>query len=240
MMNDKKPIYLLAGGRPSNRKTLDYLIQAVFRESGRASPTLAYVGTANEDNEGFFNRMADIFREVGAYKINHAMISPRRANLTKARDILKSAEIVFISGGDVDRGMQILNEKNMTDFLSELYEQGKLFFGISAGSVMLAKEWVRWRDPDDDSTAELFPCLGFAPIICDTHDEGDGWGELKAALRLEQDNVKGYGIVSGAAIKVFPDGKVEALGGAIHQYIRRGKRVYKSPDILPLSGETQV
>lgn len=236
-MNIKKPVYLLAGGRSTSHEMFAYLIQSVFRESGAVSPTIAYVGTANDDDESFFNRMAGIFREVGAYKVTHAMISPRRANLKKAQDILKSAEIVFISGGDVERGMQILKEKNMTDFLFELYEQGKLIFGSSAGSVMLAKEWVRWRDPDDDSTAELFPCLGFAPLICDTHDELDGWQELKTVLRLKQDNTKGYGIVSGTAAKVFPDGRVEALGGAIQQYIRHGRRVYKSSDILPVSNK---
>jgi len=57
-----------------------------------------------------------------------------------AQDILKSADIVFISGGDVDRGIRVLREKNMIDFLTGLYQQGKLFFGTSAGAIMLAKE----------------------------------------------------------------------------------------------------
>jgi dipeptidase E len=234
-MSDKRPVYLLAGGRPRVRKVPDPLIQAALRESGRVSPTIAYIGTANNDDEGFFNFIAESFREAGAYRVNHALISSEKANLKRAQDILKSADIVFMSGGDVDRGMRVLREKNMTDFLSELYEQGKSFFGSSAGSIMLAKEWVRWRDPEDNSTAELFPCLGFAPIICDTHDEQEGWQELKTVLRLEESNAKGYGIVTGLAIKVFPGGRVEALGGAIHQYIRRGNRVDRTADILPVS-----
>jgi peptidase E len=122
----------------------------------------------------------------------------------------------------------------MTRFLSRLYEQGKPFFGTSAGSIMLAKEWVRWRDPDDDATAELFPCLGIAPVICDAHDEEGDWQELKTTLKLGQDNVKGYGIVSGTAIKVSPDGRVEALGGAMHQFLRHGGRVDRLPDLLPV------
>ncbi len=232
-MHYKKPVYLLAGGRSGSRTALDSLIQTVFRESGTPSPTIAYVGVANGDDEGFFNRMANIFKETGAYQVNHALITPKNANLKKAQDILKSAEIVFISGGDVERGMQVLRERNIITFLSNLYGQGKLFFGLSAGSIMLAKEWIRWRNPDDDSTAELFPCLGFAPIICDTHDEQEGWQELKAALKLEQDNMRGYGIATGTAIKAFSDGKIEALGGALHQYIRHGKKVDRSSDILP-------
>ncbi len=234
---NEKPVYLLAGGRSGDRKVPDPLIQAVFKESGTVAPTIGYVGTANGDDKSFFDRMADVFRQTGAYQVEHALISPAKANLKKAKDILESADIVFVSGGDVERGMLVLKEKNMLDFLHKLHGQGKLFFGLSAGSIMLAKEWVRWRDPDDDSTAELFPCLGFAPVICDTHSEQDDWEELKVALKLKEDNVRGYGIVSGTAIKVFPDGKVEALGGAIHQYVRHGKMVGRSSDILPANGK---
>ena len=232
-----RPVYLLAGGRSRNRILPDPLIQAVFRESGTLSPTVAYVGTANGDDKSFFDFMADAFRQTGAREITHALISPEKADLKKAQNILKSAEIVFISGGDVERGIEALKEKDMIDFLSGLYGQGKLFFGLSAGSIMLAKEWVRWSDPDDDSTAELFPCLGLAPIICDTHDEQNDWQELKTVLQFEEDNVRGYGIVSGTAIKVFPDGKVEAVSGTVHQYVRHREGVERITDIFPHNGQ---
>ena len=234
-MKYRKPVCLLAGGRPRSREMLGSLIQAVLRENGAASPTVAYMGMANNDDEGFFNYIADIFREIGACKVEHASISSDKADLEKAQDILKSAEIVFTSGGDVDRGMRVLKEKNMIDFLSRLYDKGKLFCGLSAGSIMLSKEWVRWRDPNDDSTAELFPCLGFAPIICDMHGEQDDWQELRVVLNLEKGNVKGYGIVTGGGIKVFPDGRIEVLGSAIHQYVRHGEIVERSSDILPVN-----
>ncbi len=231
---NEKPVYLLAGGRSGKRKVPDPLIQAVFSESGIASPVVAYVGTANGDDNGFFDYMVNIFKQTAVCSVNHALISPDNADLRNTRDILESADIVFISGGDVEMGMLALKEKNMIGFLNKLYRGGKLFFGLSAGSIMLAKEWVRWRDPDDDSTTELFPCLGFAPIICDTHSEQDDWEELKVALKLAEDNTRGYGIVSSTAIKVFPDGRIEALGGAVHQYVRRGEKVERGPDILPI------
>lgn len=233
-MINQKPVYLLAGGRGGRRRTPDPLIQAVFRETGLASPTVAYVGTASDDDAGFFTYMAEFLRQAGARQVNHARICSEGA-LKKAQDILKVADAVFISGGDVDIGMRVLEEKNMIEFLAKLYGKGTLFFGFSAGSIILAKEWVRWRDPDDDSTAELFPCLGLAPVICDTHDEQGDWKELKAALKLGKDNTIGYGIVSGAAIKVFPNGKIEALGGAIHRYIHHGERVDRIADILPIN-----
>ncbi len=234
-MYSRKPVYLLAGGRPRNCKTLEPLIRAVLRETGTASPKVGYVGVANNDDEGFFNYIADIFKETGDFNITLALISSEKADLNKAQGILESAEIILISGGDVDKGMRVLKEKNMINFLSRLYNQGKFFCGISAGSIMLSKEWVRWRDPNDDSAAELFPCLGFAPIICDTHGEHDDWEELKAVLKLEKDDVRGYGIVTSTGIRVFPDGRIETLGGAVHQYVRLGSRVERSSDIASVN-----
>ena len=164
----KRPVYLLAGGHSSRRRDPDPLVQAVLKEAGRAAPVIAYIGTANGDDPGFFERMAAVFKAAGALTVNHARIAPDGADLDKARETIKSADIVFVSGGDVDLGMRILAEKGIAKFLADQYEGGKLFFGLSAGSIMLAHEWVRWPDPEDASSAELFPCLDFAAVICDS------------------------------------------------------------------------
>ena len=233
MTTNLKPVYLLAGGRARNRQTPNPFIQSVVKESAKELPSVVYIGTASGDDTTFFDSNVRSFRECGAGQVTHALIVPRDANLQKAREIIESADIVYVSGGDVERGMRALVEKDMAGFLKEVYLQGKPFFGNSAGSIMLADEWVRWRNPEDDSTAELFPCLGIAPVICDTHDEEAGWEELKAALTLKQDGTRGYGLVSGTAVKVFPDGRVEALGGAIHCFIRNRNRVERLPDLSP-------
>jgi peptidase E len=236
-MSNIKPVYLIAGG-PGQRRTPNPLFQMALKESGIKAPNVGYVGTANNDDARFFSFIMQEMLDAGSGKVNHAIITPHNANLKKAQNILDSADIVFISGGDVDRGMEVLREKGMIDFLSQLYRQGKPFFGSSAGSIMLAKEWIRWQDPNDNASTEIFPCLELVPVICDTHAEEDDWQELKALLALEQDNVRGYGIPSGAAIKVFPDGKIEALGNAVYQYIRHGERVDMAPDILPVNNRS--
>lgn len=233
-MSEIKPVYLLAGGRPANRRANDLLVREAFRESGKKSPSVGYVGTASDDDEGFFNRLAGMFRENGAGEVKHALLAPYNADISRAKYILKHSDIIYISGGDVDTGIQILKERQMVNFLAELYQEGKPFFGLSAGSIMLAKEWVRWRNPDDDTTAEVFPCLRLAPVLCDTHDEEGGWEELKVLLMLEKDGATGYGIATGTALRVFPDGRMEALGGAVHQYVSRGGKVKRISDVMPL------
>jgi cyanophycinase-like exopeptidase len=233
MTQNIKPVYLLAGGRPTSRKKQNVLLEMVYRDFGAVSPTVAYSGTASGDDPGFFAFISAELKGAGAGKITHAVIAKDGADLSKARAVLEAADIVFISGGDVSAGMDILRQKDMLGFLTGLYRQGKPFFGISAGAIMLAAKWVRWPDPADERSAELFPCLGFAPIICDTHDEEGGWGELMAALRLEKEGVRGYGLASGSGVRVTSDGKVTAIGGTVYQYVRRPGDVARIEDLLP-------
>jgi peptidase E len=233
MTSNAKPVFLLAGGHGRRRKGPDLLLEAVFKGYGIKDPAVAYTGTASGDDKDFFRFISSSFTEAGADKVVHAVIAPDNADLKKAQKILEAADIIFVSGGDVEAGMEVLQQKNMLDFFNGLYQQGKPFFGISAGAIMLAKKWVRWPDPDNDDSAELFACLDYAPIICDTHDEQGGWEELQAALMLEKKGVKGYGLASGSGVKVMPDGKVEALGGTVFQYVREASKVKRLDDPLP-------
>ncbi len=230
-MSNQKPIYLMAGGRGS--RTMDATMQAIFKDINKVSFSVAYVGLASEDNRQFYQMISEMITRGNICKMTQVLLCSKKADLNKAKNILQSSDAVFFSGGDVEAGMTISQEKDLNGFFQELFQQGKLFFGASAGSIMLAQKWVRWTDPEDDSTAELFPCLGIAPVICDTHAEEDDWIELKAALRLEKESVKGYGISSGSTLKVFPDGKIEAIGGPVSQFILRQGKVERIADLTP-------
>jgi peptidase E len=232
-MNEQKPLFLMAGGRGNRGKDQDLVMQAVFKEMGKKSPTIAYVGVASGDDWGFYLMITKMLKNSETCQVKRVLIAPKKADLDKARSILESSDAVFMSGGDVEEGMKVLMEKGLTGFFKDLYKGGKLFFSASAGSIMLANEWVRWRDPEDDSTAEMFPCLGLAPVICDTHAESDDWEELKAALMLKDENAKGYGIASGTCLKFPPDGKLEAIGGPVFQFTHRANRVIKLEEVTP-------
>jgi cyanophycinase-like exopeptidase len=228
-MDDRsKPVYLLAGGRGmERRKGPDPLIQAALGladapPSGRR-PSVAYVGAASGDNAVFRVWVSRLFKKAGAGEVTLAPLCGKRADPRKARAVLEAADIVFVSGGDVEEGMRVLGETEMIEPLRLLCRQGKPFFGISAGSIMLARQWVRWSDPQDDASAQLFPCLDIAPVFCDTHGEGDGWEELKALVRLAPPRTVGHGIVSGSALVVVAGGKVSALGGEVHRFTRRAR-----------------
>jgi peptidase E len=232
-MNARKPVYLIAGrGEGESFKST---IKTILKDTGKVQPIVAYVGVASGDSRPFYLMISAMIIKAQDCQIRRVLIAPKKADLDKAQAVLESADAIFMSGGDVEAGMRILEEKNMAGFLIDLFKRGKVFFGVSAGSIMLAREWVRWRDSEDDSTTELFACLGITPIICDTHAEADDWEELKAALKLKEDCAQGYGIPSGSCLKVYPDGRMEALGGAVTQFLKRGNSIVEQTELLPIN-----
>ena len=235
MSNPKgpKPVFLLAGGPGSRRFDRDPVLGRAIESCGVTEPTIAYIGAASGDNKVFFKMISTFMQRSGAGEVVLAPLAGRRVKIEKTREILESADMIFVSGGDVEEGMDAFEEHKILPFLIELHAGGKPFAGLSAGSIMLAKEWVVWDDPNDDSTASLYPCMGLAPVLCDTHGEGEGWEELQALLRLVPEGTEGFGITSGAGLVVYPDGALEALGGPVNRFAKSGGRVVRAPDLVP-------
>jgi peptidase E len=208
-----KPLYLLAGGHGPARRGPDPLLQEVFSQIEGKAPSIAYVGAASEDDRDFLKWISALFLKAGAGRVRLAPAASPGADRDEARRVLSESDLVFISGGDVEAGMRVLKSSGLTPVLKRLQKEGKPFFGLSAGSIMLARSWVRWSDPEDDTTAEKFACLNLAPVFCDTHAEEEDWEELKILLGLGHTaRAIGYGIPSGGALRITPGGTVSALG----------------------------
>ena len=193
----------------------------------KKAPNVAYIGTASDDSKEFFLMLKPIILAAGAGNVTLVPIV-RRFDLDQAKDILLASNVVFISGGDVEMGMKHLTKRKLIPFFRELYDAGKLFCGISAGAIMLCRNWMHWRDPDDDGTAELLDCLGFAQLLCDVHAEEDSWVEMKRLLGFFPQGTTGYGIPAEGALRVAPNGKITAIGTAPVRFIKNGSDIIEN------------
>lgn len=214
----KTVIHLIGGGPGGIMATRAHIKRAVaaLDREPKKKPLVAYVGVASNDNVGFQKMLAAAFLGTGA-RVEMAKLARKTAKVSNARALLEECDLVFMSGGDVEHGMNLLNERGIADDLRRLAAAGKPFLGISAGSIMTCKQWVRFPD-DDDSKAEPFDCLGIAPVHIDAHSEADNWPELRTLVRLLGDDAVGYGVPSKGCLRVELDGdkpKLKALGDAI-------------------------
>jgi Peptidase E len=227
----RKPIYLLAGGNWRRSNALIPVFENILAETGKKRPQVAYVGVANGDDPSFFDFFKSFLSNAGSSNVKQILLARDRADVKSAQSILGEADAIFVAGGGVDEGMRWLIQHNLVSFMRQLYNNGALFFGLSAGSIMLGEKWVRWRNPDDDSTAELFACMQIAPIVCDTHAEEDDWEELKVAAKLLGNDGVGYGIPTGGCVRVAADFALTALTKNTVCYINKANRAVKSHDL---------
>src|ERR1700734_3094898 len=222
--------FRLVGGGPGTVLALRRHFKSALDALQRPNPLVAYVGAASSDNRAFFGMICAALGASGA-RVKLAKTASPRASASEARALLEESDLVFISGGDVEHGMNVLHERDLAAVLLALGRAGKPMFGVSAGSLMMGREWVRFPDEDDESTAEIFPCLGLAPVHVDAHSEDDGWSELRILVRLlhqrgDADPV-GYGLTGqgGLCISIDERGtEVKAMGTPIPRIVmRRGK-----------------
>ena len=230
-MNQKKktksekeiPALLLAGGRPRDPAVMARIMSSVFREIQK--PEAAYIGTANGDDPGFFKMLKSLLMEAGAEKVVFVHLAKENADVDAARKSLASSNVIFLAGGEVEEGMMWLEKHGLCAFLKDLYRAGKCFMGISAGVIMMGTQWVRWSNPDDDATAELFDCLGIVPVLFDVHGEEEDWAELKAALELMGGGARGYGLPSGCIINADSQGVLVNLEKKHLVFVNEGGRI---------------
>ena len=216
-IRNEKPAVLLAGGRPANVADMARMISRAF--GAVQKPDIAYIGAANGDSLVFNKMMKSLLMRAGAGKIVFVRLAREKIDVDEARDALSSADIIFLSGGEVEDGINWLKKHNLIGYLKDLYYENKQFVGVSAGSIMLGSHWVRWENPKDDDTAELFSCLGIVPAVFDTHAEDEDWIELKMVLKLMGDGERGYGLPSGCMISADSRG---ALANMEKEYLTFG------------------
>jgi hypothetical protein len=209
--------------------------QAALDTLDAPKPLVAYVGVASNEDVGFRKMLTGALAHSGARFRPVSIVSPR-ASISAACELLDGADLVFVSGGDVDHGMKVLEDRGILSHFRELCRQGKPMFGISAGSIMLAREWVRFPD-DDDSKAEIFPCIGAVPFCVDAHSEEDDWSELRTLVALKKKrgdaDLVGYGLTTQGGLAVTVEGDevlLEAMGTDIPQLVvRSGVVVHGAP-----------
>ena len=204
-MSTQVPVYLLAGGRWHN---FEIILSGVFNQSGMRAPRVAYIGAANGEHKDFFKQTRETLLSAGAAQVRHVRIgSPGWQALCRESDA------VFMSGGDVHEGMAALRRAEALPLLRGLHRAGRIFIGVSAGSIILARQWLIWPDEHDEENVRVFSCLGIADILCDTHDEPE-WTELKTLLAHMPAKTGGFGLRSGSAVAVYGK-EVKVIAGKV-------------------------
>jgi cyanophycinase-like exopeptidase len=219
----RKPATLIAGKfRSRNFGTRPYLADAL-RLTGKDRPLVLYIGAASGDDREFGAALVEVLEAAGAHRVLWPKLTGRNKEPARACDALEEVDLVFVGGGDVEAGVDTLDDADLSAPLRAAARRGVTLAGMSAGAIMLGERWVRWPNADaGDDEAETYPCLGLVPCSFDTHGEGDGWSDARsfAGVRARelQKKVDVLGVPSGAALVVDADGAMRARGAPVVVY----------------------
>jgi peptidase E len=213
----RKPVTLIAGKSGSRHFGTRPYLAAALELTRKDAPRALYLGAASGDDASFGEALCTLIEAAGAAEVVWPKVAARPRDKARAVKALAEVDFVFVGGGDVDSGMEVLRRSELIAPLQAAAERGAVFAGMSAGAIMLGERWVRWPRADaGDDEAETYECLGVVPCSVDTHGEDDDWGETRsfAAVRAREleRKAKAYGVPSGGALLVTGSGKVQALG----------------------------
>jgi peptidase E len=233
----RKPVTLIAGQFGSRHfGTKPYLEDAVAL-ARKDAPDALYIGAASGEDDSFGTALCALIAAAGAKDVIWPKLAVRFRDRAAAHRALEHVDFVFVGGGDVEAGMDVLKRARLVAPMRAAAARGVVFAGMSAGAIMLGERWVRWPHAEaGDDEAETYECLGIVPCSLDTHGEGDGWNETKsfAAVRARElgRRAKAYGVTSGGALIVSGGGKMRARGQPVPVFAAAPKGPAKLARIL--------
>ena len=121
-----------------------------FLDKNTESKKILFIPTATNVDEykKYIHLTQKAFEDFG-YEVENFDISIFSEEIAKEK--LSEAKIVFISGGNTFYLLQELKRKNLTSYLKERIENGLLYIGESAGSVIATPD-IEYASIVDDKT----------------------------------------------------------------------------------------
>lgn len=217
-------VWLIAGDPHGDPADTVGLLADAFARLGLTRPSVAYVGTASDDDEQFFSYLVPVFGAAGASSVELARLASEDADVDRAWQTILAADAVFVSGGQPAEGMRWLARHGLSTRLRDLCLGGKPFIGLSAGSIMLGSHWFEPERPDAAHPAALVDCLGVVPMSFDAHGESEGWPDLRILAGLLGDPSAAVGLPAGSMVRATASGDLEPLAGVPMAYSDLVKR----------------
>jgi cyanophycinase len=164
------------------------------------------------------------FKALGARRVESHVLTREQALSEESARLLDDAGGVFFSGGDQSRQMAVLRHTPLHRRLLELYDQGCVMAGTSAGAAVMSEVMITGeerRKPEEGHEFETLEAenivtsegLGFIrTAVIDQHFVTRKRHNRLISLVAERPLLLGIGIDEETAVVVSPDETFEVVG----------------------------
>ncbi len=226
----KKGTLFIIGGGKVNESMRDQMIKA----SGLDTAGYMIVLPMSSEEEPLVNvEEAKLkFKDIPGLKITHLNINKGDTVSAVQLDSIRNACLVFISGGDQSRFLDVVEGTGINEAIHDAYNKGSLIAGTSAGASLMSKIMVTGNElkhPEDGGfttieagNVETIEGLGFLQnVTIDQHFVVRKRLNRMIAYCIENPNHMGVGIDEGTAI--FVDGDSATVFGVSQVVVIKNK-----------------
>ncbi len=183
------------------------------------------------------------FKNYGVADVVYHHLTREEAMNPESVKILDGVSAIWFSGGDQARQTAVLLNTPLHARMLELYADGCLIGGTSAGAAVMSEFMITGNEKRTNNAEGTWQV-----ILADDVEHTEGFGFVTnavidqhfvtrrrhnrlIAVVLEHPTLVGVGIEESTAVLVRPDGKYEVIGeGQVIVYDARRAKTAKSPD----------
>jgi hypothetical protein len=222
-----KPLYLLADSQLFFWKSeSDSLAERLRADLDTTNPNAAYVGASNGDQPEFYSLFQAAMESMEISNCRLVPSQPSKEDIS----FLENADLIVLSGGDVERGWRVFEQNGLKDLLPRKRFDGAVLMGVSAGAVQLGLGHL--SNAAQPKPVDMFR---FAPFYVGAHEEENDWWDLRALVNLSQADVRGIGIPAGGGAVYQSDGTLEPIRKHLTELTKESARITENV-LAPLIG----
>jgi hypothetical protein len=212
-----KPLYLLADSQLLFVKSSgDSLAERMRADLDSGKPKAAYIGASNGDQPEFYNLFMAAMESMEISDCRLVPSQPSREDIS----FLENADLIVLSGGDVERGWQVFEQNGLKELLPRKRFDGAVLMGVSAGAVQLGLGCL-----SNAAQPKQIDMFRFAPFYIGAHDEENDWFDLRALVNLAQSDARAIGLPAGGGAVYYSDGTLEPLRKPLIEIVKEDSKV---------------
>lgn len=163
-------ICLIGGGEIIKNETYE-IEEFIYKNLVNKESTTVFIGAASNDSKEYFNTFKEY---INQFNSNCYFLKLTRGLSKKDKEIVLSADVIYIGGGSTDLLFKYFKESGFDILLKKINTTDKIILGISAG----------------------------VHILCEFYNDNNITEEKQNILEIEKNIKKGLGILNGFSCEV--------------------------------------
>lgn len=219
----KGKLFIIGGGDRG-----EALMKAMVEEAElKPSDYIMVLPMASGIPEESVEAIAGQFREVSQNSIRSINFTRKMASDKVLVDSVRHAKLIFVTGGDQNRFMDVVKATPLYDALHQAYAAGSLIAGTSAGAAIMSEKMITGHPAKVTESKNPF-----AQLTAGLVEVGEGMGFLKSAIIDQHFIARSRYTRLFSTLAVYP--KLAAIG------VDEGTAMLVSGNQVKVVGDAQV